>query len=226
MVKLATEKQKVLKVLSKVISIISLVGKILVYVSAPCIIFLMVVSPIFLNKIEVKNDTFVINDKINIEVIEDEKGLTLKYKNGTLLVEENREVITQIKDAMQNHSKAFLIAYIEFSFVAVLATLVLVWFVFMHLRKLFENIYKGDTPFTLENVKHLKRIAYFLIASIILPSIIELIFGVIFKSDLGIKLSTVNIVEILFLLAMAYIFEYGYQIQLDSKAKIYGIKDE
>ena len=42
----------------------------------------------------------------------------------------------------------------------------------------------------------------------------------------GIDLGTFNFIEILFLFAMAYIFEYGYEIQLDSKGKMYGEVNE
>jgi len=40
----------------------------------------------------------------------------------------------------------------------------------------FENIDKGDTPFTLENVNHIKTIAIMLIITIVLPILPELIF--------------------------------------------------
>jgi len=35
-----------------------------------------------------------------------------------------------------------------------------------------------------------------------------------------------NIIEILFLISMAYIFEYEYEIQLDSNGKMYGDVNE
>ena len=40
------------------------------------------------------------------------------------------------------------------------------------------------------------------------------------ESNLSIEMFSV--VEILFVLTMAYMFEYGYEIQLDSKGKMYG----
>ena len=225
-IKFDETKQKGLKIISKIISIIALIGKILVYVAAPCIILLLVVAPILLNKIDVKDNTFIVDSKYNIQVIEDEKGVTLKYKDETLLVEDDAEEIIKIKDVMQNHSKGFIIAYVEFSFAATLVILVLLYMVLRYLRKLFENIYKADTPFTLENVKHLKKIAYFLIAFIVLPYIMDLVFNLIFKANLGIEINTTNVIEILFLFAMAYIFEYGYIIQSKSKLKIYGDNNE
>ncbi len=40
--------------------------------------------------------------------------------------------------------------------------------------------------------------------------------------DLNIEFELFNLIEILFLFSIAYIFQYGYEIQLDSKGKMYG----
>ena len=54
------------------------------------------------------------------------------------------------------------------------------------LENLFKNIYEGDTPFTLENVGYIKKMAYLMIAVTILPSIAGTIFELILKVDLDI----------------------------------------
>lgn len=53
-----------------------------------------------------------------------------------------------------------------------------------------------------------------------------MIFESVLKTDLDVGFELYNAVEILFLFSMAYIFEYGYEIQLDSKGKIYGDEEE
>ena len=40
--------------------------------------------------------------------------------------------------------------------------------------------------------------------------------------DLDVDFELLSLVEILFLFSIAYIFQYGYEIQLDSKGKMYG----
>lgn len=94
------------------------------------------------------------------------------------------------------------------------------------LEKLFNNINNGDTPFTLENVGYIKKMAYLMIVVTILPDIIGIIFEAILKTDLNIGFELFSLVEILFLFSIAYIFQYGYEIQLDSKGKMYGEVDE
>ena len=96
-------------------------------------------------------------------------------------------------------------------------TVVLYMLVLKHLENLFNNINKGDTPFTLENVEHIKKMAYLLIATIVLPYISGSIFEILINTKLDIEFEIFDLVEILFLFAMAYVFQYGHEIQLDSK---------
>lgn len=46
------------------------------------------------------------------------------------------------------------------------------------------------------------------------------------SETLGIGFEMMDLIYILFLFSMSYIFEYGYMIQLDSKGKMYGEVDE
>ncbi|MDE6292329.1 MAG: hypothetical protein K2L98_01465, partial [Bacilli bacterium] len=94
------------------------------------------------------------------------------------------------------------------------------------LMSLFDNIHKGDTPFTLENVNYIKKMAYLMIAITLLPNILGVIFEVILGADLDVGLELYSLIEILFMFSIAYIFQYGYEIQLDSKGRMYGDVDE
>ena len=87
-------------------------------------------------------------------------------------------------------------------------------FAIKNVRDLFYNINSGDTPFTKENIKHIKDIAKYMIGFLFFPDI----------SDNGINIG-VDLLEVLYILVifcLSYVFEYGYEIQLDSKGKIYG----
>ena len=84
----------------------------------------------------------------------------------------------------------------------------------------------GDTPFTLENVNHIKKMAVLLIINILLPMVSELIFRIVLQMPGEVGFESTSIMEILFLFSMKYIFEYGYEIQKDSNGKIYGEIEE
>ena len=94
------------------------------------------------------------------------------------------------------------------------------------LENLFININNGDTPFTLENAKYIKQMAFLMIFVTILPNFGGICFEGILKTDLDVGFEMFDIVEILFLFGIAYIFEYGHEIQQDSKGKMYGDESE
>lgn len=103
---------------------------------------------------------------------------------------------------------------------------ILLIIILKHVEELFNNINTGDTPFTMDNVKHIKMMAILMIALIVLPNICGPFFEVIMSTDLDVGIEVFDLVEILIVFSMAYIFEYGYEIQLDSKGRMYGDENE
>ena len=215
------KKRNALKGLSKAISIIALLGKILVYISAPCIILAMIIIPIAFNKIEIKDDSIIIDNDVQFKLIEDDGKTSIQVNDDKIILDDGVDVI-EIKQLFQNNTKKSIIIYLEIGLFLSLVVLGLLYMVFTNLKKLFDNIHDNDTPFTLQNVNHIKNIAYFSIALIFVPSLIELVFSFMFKSELNMNLNFVNVLEILIIFSVAIIFEYGYLIQSDSKRKIYG----
>ena len=61
-----------------------------------------------------------------------------------------------------------------------------------------------------------------MIACIILSGFGEGILSSSINNEISFGLELFDIVEILFLYALSYIFEYGYEIQKDSKGRMYG----
>ena len=86
----------------------------------------------------------------------------------------------------------------------------------------FDSISKGDTPFTLENLKNIKRVAILFIAYLIFPDVSGTLFQWITKIDMNIDYEITKIFYVLIIICIYYIFDYGHQIQLDSNGKIYG----
>ncbi len=166
----------------------------------------------------------------SITVLEEnvDNNVVFKVKLNGMVIADSRDqnTIIKMKDIFENNSKAKIIEYVEIGFLFLVVNLFLYRIVLKYLENLFININSGDTPFTLENVSYIKKMAYLMIATIILPNISGIIFELILKSNLGVGLELFNVVEILFLFSMAYIFEYGYEIQKDSKGKMYGDENE
>lgn len=228
-VKFKEEKQKKIKGISQAIYILSRIGKIVITIAIPIIVFLLIVTPIFISNIELKDNTIVlkgarIDDKITITEEKSNDGVTLQLKvNGLLIADErNQDTILQMKSVLENNSKYVIIGYIEVGFLVLMINLFLYRMTLNRLEKLFVNINQGDTPFTLENVKYIKDMAKFMIFALILPNIGGVIFEKLLLMDLDVGFELFDVVQILFLFGISYIFEYGYELQQDTKAKMYG----
>lgn len=224
-VKLKKAEQAKMKGISKAISIIAKIGRIVSIVGIVAVVLVMIFTPYIVKNIEVVDNRIVYKGNEKFSIIED-SVIKVKYDDKTLDVEDDAETIIKIKEIFENNSDIKIIGFTEAAFVSLIVTLVLVVYILKHLEYLFNNINKGDTPFTLENVNHIKHMAYLMIAAIILPYVAGSIFELIIKTDLDIEFELFNLIEILFLFGMAYIFEYGHAIQLDSKGKMYGEEDE
>ena len=222
-VKLKEEKQKKVKLLSKIIAVMAKIGRICLMVAIPFVIFAMVVVPIVLSKVDVKDNkiTFSGIDDV-VKVVEKNNKIEVTVNDKTVANEEDKEAIAEIKKFLDKHSDAEIITYTELGCAFFIAYLVILIMILKHMESLFKNINKGDTPFTLENVKHIKHMAYLMIASIIFPAVIGGIINGLMDVDLNLNLSGTNLIEILILFVMAYVFEYGYEIQRDSQGKMYG----
>ena len=225
-VKFKAEKQRKMKGLSKAIYVLARIGKILTTIAIPCVSLAMLVIPYVVNNVDVVDGKFEFKGEkdfitVSEENVDNTASISIKYNDGNVAKTDTEET-KQIIEMFENHSKGMIIFFTETAFVFMVIHIGLVRETLSRLEKLFVNIYNGDTPFTLENVKYIKQMAYIMIATIVLPVVSGGAFQFILGTDLGVEFELVNVVEILFLLSMAYIFEYGYELQLDSKGKMYG----
>ena len=224
-VKFKKEKQKQMKGISNILSLIGKISGIVLRVALGFIIIAMIFTPIAINSVEVKDGKLIsTNDKIKI--VEYDKGFDVKVSNKTAASDIENKDAKKIITAFENHSKPQLIILLETGLIFISALLIVLIKFLKHLEVLFSNINKGDTPFTLENVKHIKLMSYFMIACIILASISESIFTIVINKDVTLGFDMFDIVQILFVYSMSLIFEYGYEIQLDSKGRMYGDENE
>ena len=224
-VKLKEEKQKKVKVLSKIISIVAKIGKVCCMIGIVVASLAAIIVPVIVGNIKVKGNDVVFNND-TIKLVEEDNEMSLKFKGTRVATIDKAESIEIIRDIRDNdfNNKTLIITYSELGIGFLIATLCLTFILFKRLDKLFTNINSGDTPFTLENVDHIKKIAYLMIALIIIPSISAVMFELVIQRDLNIDFNTFSVLEILIIFVMSYIFEYGYEIQLDSKGIMYGDK--
>lgn len=224
-VKFKKEKQKQMKGLSKVISLFGKIGGIVVKVFIPFVIIGIILVPLFLKNISVENGQIVSNNN-SIKINKFDNSFNIGYKGHIIIDDINNEDINKLENVLRTYPKGIIVICLEIGFVSLLIFLIMLSKLLKHLELLFDNINKGDTPFTLDNVEHIKKMSYLMIICIVLSGIGETALNFTVEKEFTFGLELFDIIEILFLYSMSLIFEYGYEIQLDSKGRIYGEDNE
>lgn len=220
LVKFEKEKQQKVKTLTKILSLIGKIAGIVVKVAIPFVIIAMIVIPIFLSNIDVEKNK-IVSKNIDIQLVEHGNRINIDYKGHTAISDIQNEDFDKLANVLKEN-KTITIVKLELGFTTLLVFLIILTKLLKHLEELFENINKGETPFTLLNVEHIKKMSYCMIACIILSGFGEGILSSSINNEISFGLELFDIVEILFLYALSYIFEYGYEIQKDSKGRMYG----
>ncbi len=222
-VKFKKEQQNKMKSLSNAIFLISKICKILVAICIPIIVISIALTIFLISQVNFTDNEISFNNiEDKIKIIEKDNNISIMLNDKSITSSTDKDIILKIRQVLNKNSKLSLSIYVTSGLLFLIIYLILIMFILNYLEKLFFNINKGNTPFTLENVNYIKKIAYIMIAIIIVPNIIGLIFELILNTDLNIDFEMFSLIEILFLFSIAYIFQYGYEIQLDSKGKMYG----
>lgn len=222
-VKFNEKKQKEVKTLSNVISLIGKIGAIVLKVAIPFIILGMILVPYIVNNIEIKDKEIVFKTD-NIKIIGENKIEIHDIIIGEFdIQDEDYDVIEMFED----NSNIKIITYIETGLVFLLVELCIMIIILGCVEKLFNNIKDKTTPFTLDNVKYIKKISYLIIALILITPISDILFSIILGISTGgsSPFELMSILEILIIFSMSYIFEYGYEMQKDSQARMYNEKN-
>lgn len=203
-VKFNREKQNKLKIVSKTISIFSKMLQVITIIISAVMIMSMLFIPSVINNTNVDNGSIIVADKNVMEFNLDQMTTNI------------------IVNVFEEHSKLEIILYTEIIMICLTISVMIISFAMLYLAKLFDSISKGDTPFTLENLKNIKRVAILFISYLIFPDVSGTLFQWITKIDMNIDYEITKIFYVLIIICIYYIFDYGHQIQLDSKGKIYG----
>lgn len=227
-VKFKKDKQHKMKMLSKAVYVLARICKVFTSVGGSFLIAFMLVFPFLVKEIKVEDNTIEIFDyKASYERTDDEIrfipiSTQEEFEEFTLTDKYETFNTMEVINVFKNNSDITIIGLMEVAFIFILGANFLMYLTFKHFEKLFYNIHNGEMPFSLENVDHIKKMATFMIIYIILPNISTVIVELLSGLSINSGFDTINIIYILFLFSMAYIFEYGYEIQLDSKGKMYG----
>ena len=218
-VKFKENQQKNMKLISKTIYIIAKICRIVVGIPTVCLILACIVFPIIAHTFSVEDNKIKI---LNQEIL-------YSIENNVLTVDGSTHYIntsTNIKEFVENHDNIFFIISIEYVLLCVTLLSAISVQTLHYLYKLYKNVYEGDTPFTIDNERIIKKIGILLLIQLAMTKITALIYSVIAKVGLEIDFNIRDIIILLVAISVVYMFKYGRMIQADSKAKIYGKIEE
>ena len=220
---LEEKKQKRLKLFSKIVSIITIIGKIGCIIGVAGITIAMLVVPFCTSNIKVSNNTLkVFGEEIKYE--RDDNKIKLTHKNDSYDVTGKTEVfaLNSVLDYLEENNLSKVTLSAELVFVSVFVTLVILFFVFNNLKKVAKNIINNNTPFTMDNVTYIRKIGYYLIVLLVLPWITSIVVQLILNLNYTTSFNFVSLTLVLITFILSYIFEYGCKLQEKSDLKIYG----
>lgn len=211
------------RLICKILYIASKLIKIFLFVCAILMLLLTVLSPIVTTTFKNKGDNTIEIFNDEYEYHYDKEVLTLKYMEDD---DEGKDIKIEVATSKERIDKFFSH---ETSFYVIVSLLLLGYltivvfiaaFIFKYLTKIFNNILNEKTPFTLENVNHLRKMGYVLCFDFVFSVIVCIVLACI-NTDLSLSISLSSLFLMLVLFLLSYIFKYGIKLQEDKEEKFY-----
>lgn len=223
-VKFKEQEQKNMKGISKTIYIIAKILKVCAYILLVCSIMALTVSTIVVPNTKINTDKEEIklfNNSFEYEISDKELYIIENDNDKHKVASFEENEIEQVEEILEQPKIKIFTAALLIS-VSILVLSIFLIKLFKILEKLFKNIHDLDTPFSLENVEYIKKIAIYVLIIVIICDLPLAFINILLINKVNVTLNLTNYFICLIIFALSYIFKYGYEIQLDSKGKIYG----
>jgi hypothetical protein len=221
------EEQRKLKGISKFLYVFTKVIRIFVIIAVVVIAIAMAAVPIVTSNVEtIKKDEQTILKVFDNELYYKRTETTFEFyekddvDNITKITKKSDvDTLNKMFDYFEENdmTKATIIAEVEFGLLIV--ALVIETIILKKVYKFFKNIHDEKTPFIEENITLLKAMGKLSIIALIVSVVINVILSIVFDSTFS--LNFVNVVEILGIYFLLYVFKYGYKMQKETKGTIY-----
>ena len=201
------------KVLCKVVNIAAKIFRVCLMIFIPFVILSMVFVPFIFKKVEVSANILKIND--NISFIIRDNGISAKIGDKVHVINCNTLEFDRVMTFLTNNSKSSIIAHFEVLFLILAIIVILAIYMLSYIERLFDNFTNDVTPFTKENLDYVLKIAVYLL-SVKIACLCFAFVGLFTKCFVSI-----NIITILVMFVVYYIFKYATILQESNKTKIY-----
>ena len=206
-----------LKGVSKAAKILTIIGKVCLIIAVPFIVLAMVAVPLLFKDIKVDESGISYKDVAAVKVDDDRTKIDIIYENKVVYTEENAQSIIKLLDQVDQDSSNKIAVYIDCQLGIALVTIIISIVVLSNLISLLKSIHDDATPFTMQNVDYLRKMACLQIINIVIPIVMSIILGIIFNIELSNWFNTTSIIEVLLIICLVYIFKYGCVLQEKTK---------
>ena len=184
----------------------------------------MIIVPVITGsiKVDASNNTMKIFDT-EFTYTRNDQEIVITDKDNSTTIDDKDAVyaLNKVFDYLEKNDLTEITALLEITFVFVIVLIVLTFMILGKVRKLFNSIHDGDTPFTMENVEYIRKIALLLIITAAVKIFGGVATSLFVSNNSSFSFSLTDVMYILILYAAAYIFEYGCSLQAKSDKKIY-----
>lgn len=206
---------KNMHILSKIIYVLTKIVTIFCYIGLAGLVLCLVVVPIFLGHIDTKNSKISIGNKEYTYELTKDKFVI--YDGTEEVVSETVNVDIDLQKLITKHPSSYYIGVAEAALTIGAIAIVLVILLLRHASLFFKNISNDDTPFTNDNIIHLKKMAIYLIVMTVFSYLAYSIFKLVAGLDTNVHINFSEIFYALIIICMAYIFSYGYDLENKKK---------
>lgn len=199
---------------SKGLSVASLISIILCCIGIVVIAISMAIIPFITKNISIEGNTLnIFEEKIEFNLTKEEI-LTIKYNDESVkeFTFEDFGINSLIK-IIHNLSATKINLYLETILTISIIEIIIFIIMLIKIRKLFEKISTQKTPFIKEAPEYIRFIAYMIITLIIIDIVGLMISSLIIGTSFSISLNVVQIIFIIGLFLLSFIFRYGYELE-------------
>lgn len=129
------------------------------------------------------------------------------------------ESINKVFKYLEKNDLTKVNVYAEIELALLVVSLVIEVMILNRLYKFFKNIHDESTPFIKENIELLSNVAKFLIIEFVIMFVMSIVGSIMF--NISTTFGNYNIIDILVVYILIYIFKYGYKMQNETKGSIY-----
>ena len=216
------ENQKKIKSFSKVLHVIAVLARVCMYFTAVLLVLFAVLIPILFSKVDIdKNRLAIVGiPEAKVEVYKDEtEKLNILFNDKKVniekeLTETEQSGVELIFDMATKTTKNAVIGYLEASAIFSLVIVVIIILAIKNFEKFTKNLKDNDEVFGNNNSNLLRNSAKFLLIAYIVSLVSSAALSGAINDNFGFNINTINLIEIISLYMLSYIFAYGHSLEV------------